>query len=622
MDGRFLKFGATLAAIAGLAWAFYSVEQGEASLRQVWGLGQANYHEFREKLRARQMPDFTAERFLHGAREDSGVVDSSHPGGFAQAPFKVELWGNGPIYYTTDGSLPTRRSSRYRGAIMIEKSTVLRARILDRGTLPGPVSTFHYISEPPADLPVVSIASDPVNLWNKYSGIHSHPLDRGRPWEREAALAYFESTPTAPVIPSAPAEIRIHGGYSRYSEKKSFRIRYPRDAFAELKADHLLYSQLQGEGAVVVRSDQRTPGSRARDAVASDLAHELGLLTSRRRPVELYINGEYWGVYDLRDRIDASFLQKRVEPGTYDLLSHDSENARQWLSPVAGDAMAWARTMDEIRKLDISSDEGLKRAGALIDISNFIDYWCHNIIVGNVDWPHNNITVYRRTDGEDPRWRWAVWDLDIAFTDSSHNTLGWAMRDRLRHELRWNQERGARDSEALLASTELFRRFLRNNEFRERFGSRIQTLAALHYTEPKIVELIEKLSAPLERALERDSLRWGWSRASLQGSLDAIARFAQERPSRLREHLITELGLGRPHEVRVLSAPESKILVEGYPIPADGATLSLLEGTRLRVTHVSGAEIVHLVEGPMTIGAGTQELPPQTRGSQTSSIIR
>lgn len=597
MKRRFAVLGASLLAIAVLVWAFSVLEYGDASRRQVWGLGQANYHEFREKLRARHSPDFTAERFLHGAEISAGAVEASHPGGFVSAPFAVELRGEGPIYYTTDGSLPTRSSERYRTPVVVDSSSVLRARILKRRALPGPIATFHFIVEPDAGLPVLSIASDPVTLWNKYSGIHSHPTSRGRLWEREADIGYFTSGATdSGSVHSVAAEMRIHGGYSRLADKKSFRLRYAQDAFAALPPDHLLNTRLEGERTIVVRSDQGVPDSRARDAVANALAAELGLLTSRRTPMELYLNGAYWGAYDLRERIDANFLVDRLGGGTYELLSHDSENRKTWLMPVEGDGIAWNETMDALRAVDMSGKDGLARAEAMFDLPNTIDYWAHNVIVGNADWPHNNISVYRRTDGDDPRWRWISWDLDIAFADSEHNTPAWAARERLRHDLKWNYAKGSKDAEHLLASTELFRMLVENPTIRERFIARVQVLAELHYTDARIAALMEQLSEPLQEAYERDSRRWEWSAESFRQSLDDIGRFARERPARLRNYLAAEFLLGPEREVKIVSHPDESVLVEGMRLPAGGATLTLLQGTKLRITLKDGKEMTLVVD--------------------------
>jgi len=615
MHRRFAVFGASLLAIAALVWAFSVLDHGEASRRQLWGLGQANYHEFRDKLRARHSPDFTAERFLHGAEVSSGRVEASNPGGFIAAPLAVELRGDGPIYYTTDGSLPTRRSNRYRVPVVVGSSTVLRARILGRNALPGPVVTFHFIAESHAGLPVFSIASDPVNLWNKYSGIHSHPTSRGRPWEREADLGYFHSgVPGSGSVHGVATEMRMHGGYSRLADKKSFRLRYAHEAFAALPAGHLLQSRLEDERTIVVRGDQGIPGSRARDAIASALAAELGLLTSRRIPIELYLNGAYWGVYDLRERVDANLLADRLGEGSYELLSHDSENRKVWLTPVAGGGDGWHETMVALSASDMSGDEGLNRAEAMFDLANTIDYWAHNIIVGNVDWPHNNVSVYRRTDGDDRRWRWISWDLDIAFADSDHNTLAWAARERLRNDLRWNYSKGSRDAEHLLASTELFRMLVANPTIRQRFVARAQVLAELHYTDAKIAALMEELSQPLQKAYERDSKRWEWSAESLQRSRDDIGRFARERPARLRSYLAAEFLLGPEVKVQIVTHPEEAVQVEGVRLPAGGATLTLLQGTRLRISLQDGTEMALVVNEPLLIDTRSGHIPRPSPG--------
>lgn len=570
-----------------LSWGYAALPEGEESRRQVWGLGQANYHEFREKLGARQLPDFTAERFLHGSQVHAAPVEASVASGHLQMPAAVALDGDGPVYYTLDGSIPTRRSARYREPIRIDSSTVLRARVLDGERLPGPVRSWHYLADRSAGLPVLSVASDPVGLWNKYSGIYSNPTGRGRAWEREGQVAYLGGEGADPV--RFAAELRVHGGYSRLLPKKSLRLRFADSAVAALPHDHPLRSGFGGSNEVVVRGDGGSPGYRARDAVASALYEELGGLVSRREPVELYLNGRYWGVFDLRERVGETFLPARFGGGTYEHLTHDSERGMHWLNPLVGGMEGWEYTMHQLRTLDLSTDEGLARAAELIDLEGTIDYWVHNVFTANVDWPYNNVNVYRRIDGADHRWKWIAWDLDPTFIHVEHNTLAWSLRDRPRNDLKWNYQRGAfEDREHFIVSTEPLRLLLRNPSFRERFIARIQVLTELYYTEDRVSRLIDDFTNPLLAAYGRDAARWGWPDSAFVESLEWMRKFTRERPAHLRAHLAEQFSLGEPVKVRIDARPGETVYVDRMPLPRGGATLTVLEGTRLHVTRSEG----------------------------------
>lgn len=582
MNRALVGWVASLAAVGGLGVLFYSLDSGKAFSRQVWGLGQTNYHEFREKLAARQIPGTTSEFVLVGAREPAPHVEAGVHGR-SIFPVRVDLEGGDRIRYTTDGSIPSRRARRYTAPLVLSENTVVRARVLDDRYLPGEVSTYHFIAATPEpSLPVVSIAADPVDLWSKYSGIYANATERGRKWERQAHVAFFAPGEVHPT--GIHAELRIHGGYGRQADKKSFRMRFRDSQLAQLDPAHILRSGFGDETTVVIRGDPVNPDYRMHDAVGTALADEIGLLVSRHKPVEVYLNGDYWGVYDLREYLSASFLQGMSDGGEFEVFAHDSERPEKWLSPTMDERGGWEDSLQALESLDLSSPAGHAAAANLFDLDNTIDYWAHNIIVGNVDWPHNNVHVYRRLDGDDRRWKWISWDLDHAFMDPTHNTLAWALRDRVRDDLRWNHARGARDSSRQLASTALIRSLLQSPEFRRRFVARLQVLLSLHYHEAAIREHLDALAYPLLGAYARDALRWGWKIEDLEAELDAMKRFGRERPAHLRSHLAAHFALPADVvEVPVTVLPGRSISVEGLRLPEGEFKLALLKGTELEV---------------------------------------
>src|SRR5690606_20582180 len=147
--------------------------------------------EFREKLNARRLPALHTGTVGGLSLREPGRVTAAPAGGIFEPPLEMVLRADGRIHYTLDGSIPTQRSRVYEAPLVIDSSVVVRARLLPRGALPGTVSTWHFIEREPSDIAAVSIATDPVGLWNKYSGIYANPTGRGREWERAAHVAYF-----------------------------------------------------------------------------------------------------------------------------------------------------------------------------------------------------------------------------------------------------------------------------------------------------------------------------------------------------------------------------------------------------------------------------------------------
>jgi hypothetical protein len=587
----------SLGAVVVLAWTYDRVRPGDAGRRQLWGLGQANYHEFREKLGARKLPGAAPILILGRGRPAPGAVTAAPAGGAFDGPVTVTLEGEGTIRYTLDGSIPTRRSPVYRGPLRLDSSAVVRARILRHGALPGPVATWHFIVGPRSGLPIVSLASDPVGLWGRYTGIYRHPLGRGRAWEREAHVGYIPAGTGSAV--GFPAELRLHGSFTRNSRKKSFRIRYDGAALPDSLLPGAVFPRGEGddERETIIRSGATDPINRIRDALATRLYAAIGGTVSGAEPVELFLNGAYWGIYDLRERIDEGFLYDRFGPGRHELLTHAHEGERRWLTPVVGTRDGWDASLRALESLDLTGDEGLAAAMRLIDVDGTIDYWIHNIYGAHADWPHNNVYVYR-LDGPDRRWRWIAWDMDLAMDTVEHNTLAWALRDGPRNDLILGYEPGVMEDEPWrIESTLPIRALLRSPYLRDGFIARTQVLLDLHYTEERVLATLDSVLSATAPARRRDLDRWRWPDSTLDYRIDAIRRFARERPAILRTHLAERFGLGDAVPVRIIVRGPGQVRVERQPLPDSGATLSILRGTRLHIIARPAANAV--LAGPV-----------------------
>lgn len=575
-------FVASMIGLLALAVSFDRLPQSGDVRRQLWGLNQANFHEFREMLQARKLPELDARFSFRNGRPDADVVSANFTNSTGGDTAIIELVGNSRIYYTLDGSIPTKRSPVYRQPIRLTTNAVVRARHLPRSTTPGAISTWHHIRQAGHDLPIISMVMDPVDLWNKYVGLYENPFGRGRRWERSAHVAL--QLPSINAVTLFEAEARIHGGYSRYAEKKSFRLRFDIDSLPSLPNDLLVSTAVDGENTIVLRTTIQ-PAAQIRDALATALYADLGNAVSTGHPVELLLNGEYWGLYQLREHVADGFLYKHNGRGQYEALKHDSEHPSVWLSPEIGTRDGWDSTLVQLARLNMATAEGAESAAKLFDIDEMIDYWIHNIITGNIDWPYNNTHVFRRLDSDDRRWRWVTWDLDPTYYFIEHNTLAWSLRDTVRNDLKWNYRAGVmEDHPHQVVSTLPMRLLLRSPEIRDRFVARTQVLLQLHYTEAATRKHLQRILDSHSPALERDAARWGWTMDGLTEQIELMERFARERPQHVREHLATLFDLDDQVRVRIHNPDGLLLEVERYPLPAGMTDLTLMRGTRLQLT--------------------------------------
>ena len=479
----------------------------------------------------------------------------SPAGGYHGEPIVVSF-GNSrvtDVRFTLDGSTPTRASERYLGPIDLDSTTVLRARAYRDGFNPSDVvSSTYFIDEldDTVSLPTVSLITDPAHLWDERTGIYAEGRDpddpnyeqRGMAWERPVTMELYEADGTHEL--AVTAGMRILGGASREFPKKNFVI-YFRPQYGDDALRYPVFDSTDRERfqSLVLRmggDDGEEDLPRLRDPLMHTLWGEVGGLVSATHPVFLYLNGQPWGIYNLRERMDVDYLAEHFGHTDVDLI-RESDDVR------AGDLQQWETTLDFFRTADLNRAEDLARARRLVDIDSFVDYYLFQIYAGNIDLVEANLVKYRPRTA-DGRWRWLMWDVDVSFGLASaspvtHDTLAWFTRDRARPDLGFSNDDGG----DTLWSTLILRRLLEADDTRPLVLNRLAGLLNTTLSPGHVVTLIDDMAADIDPDIEYDLSVWAdeWD-GSYEGWLDEVEvlrDFARELPSVVRGHVRAQFGL-------------------------------------------------------------------------------
>ena len=372
----------------------------------------------------------------------SGVLDPpyvSEAGSPFSSPTTITISTDAPgaeIYYTMDGSYPNGSSTVYTGPLYVDDNTILRTVATKQGWLNSRPSTHSYLFDYTGELPVVSLSTNPEHFWDNDSGIYvmgpnASPVfphfdaNFWQDWERPIHIEMFE--PDGWLAFSIDAGVKIYGNYSRAFPQKSLTI-FARGAYGSTSIDYQIFPEKNIENfeAIVLRnSGNDFDNTHFRDGLVSIIADRVGVTAQAFRPAVVYLNGEYWGIHNIREKINEHFIASHfpIDPDNIDMLEGNNQ-------VIHGDQAHYIDLLNFIEANDVSDPVNYDVITSAMNVDNFIRYNITQIFVDNWDWPGNNIK-YWRSRTPDGRWRWILFDADFAFglftpNGYAHNMLEFA----------------------------------------------------------------------------------------------------------------------------------------------------------------------------------------------------
>jgi|GEM_PF-1336418 len=376
-------------------------------------------------------------------------IHFSHNSVVTRQPLQLTLSPQvaGTIRYTTNGSLPDANSSPYQGPIAINESTVVRAQLFGADDTPlGPVQTKSYIvANYDQTIPVISLVSD----WANFDAIGNNPKGHGKEWERPVNIEYFAEG--GQIRFNYPAGIRLHGNFSRlFNPKKSFRIYFSKSYGGPGNLDYPLFPDTTVtkfdklilragfqdsflHRNIPDRADRHLEAKYIGDQVVRNLHRDMGQPIAHGRWVLLYLNGEFWGLYNLTERIDLQMLRAYSEKDAeWDVIVKESgwNDLGEWYSQEEvrdGGYGSWLENQNWIGGADFTVPENIGELKWRANMENIFSYMFLEAYVQNTDWPGANWVVYRRWDprGQAPeiQWRMMIWDTEDSFGSGSNGKI-------------------------------------------------------------------------------------------------------------------------------------------------------------------------------------------------------
>lgn len=455
------------------------------------------------------------------------------PGAYNAKIIYISMAANdADIHYTLDGSEPTLQSPIYKDSILIEQSTTLRAFAQRQGELPSEPIFATYILGVGHSLPVVTITVDPNDLFDPVSGIYAKGFhaDSAFPhvganywqaWERPAHIEFCDSLDGF----SYDCGIKIFGGYSRALDKKSFQIKF-RSQYGQDKLKYTLFDDglPQEFHSIVLRSgSQDIINTMVRDEFFTSLmaASSPSLLVQSYRPVVLYINKEYYGIYFIREKINKYFVGRHLgaEPDSTQLLM------QQHLA-LYGSSRDYIRMVNYAIRNDMRDSACYAQMAKWANFESLIDFKIGEFYSSNTD--AGNIRFCRSTDPCcDRRWHWIYYDLDATFME--FKPLDFYIQ--------------GTSLEAPISSVSAYNvlicRLLTNSDFRQLFLERWKYHCEHTFESKHALQVFDQLVQTIEPEMERNCARWpaNMSYASWKKHVETFRQQIRTRVPRLQREV-------------------------------------------------------------------------------------
>lgn len=394
---------------------------------------------------------------------------------------EVKLTGNGNIYYTLDGSTPNEYSNKYIKPIILTDTTVVKAITIGEAKKSSEVITNSYIINENHTLPVMSISlnnSDFNNLnYNLYGDLIVNSY-----------AELFDANSSF----SSMCGLKLFGGSSRKLDKKSFVLEFNN----KYSLSNLNYKVFDDKEIVefsdlVLRSGSQDQNfSMIRDEFVSKMIVNYGTIVAQDvKPIILYINGKYWGIYYIREKINEKYIQNNYNVSTktnivdYLFKTEDGENT------------PFIDLKNYLKNNDITNENNYKYVTEKLDIDYFIDYYVIQFITNNTDL--HNIRLFNNENIDNGKIKVILYDSDYAFFgDTGSGYINFLINQ--------NGLTNPPDNTYI-------RELMKNKTFKKRFVKRISYYMNNVWTEEHILETYNYLYNSIKPEMKRNAKRWNQS---------------------------------------------------------------------------------------------------------------
>lgn len=510
------------------------------------------------------------------------------------------------IAYTMDGSEPTLLSPHYTGTpILIDETSVIRARIFP-ATAPNYIPSFEtfgtYLFDVTHTTPIIMVTTNNENLYGPEGIFDNFTSD----WIKPAHVSYLTQEEGHPQLFETRSAIRMDGGAggSRSNPQRSFRLSFDHSALGEKTIEHQLIPDIPFRNRyseIYLRN-----GSNQWLVLPYKDACQVSLMSngtqnyySAMEPVTVYINGEYFGLYELREKFNTEYFDVRedVDADSVEILSL-SYYYNLILRALEGDVNNFFNDYNAFNALNPADTNYMTLADQYFDLTHYTDYVIGESWMGNTDWPWNNIKIYR-SNTTNNRWRFALIDLELSMLPN-----GWT-------NCNYNHIRYMLDQSPDYPYINIWLQSIQNETYKNYFINRFADLMNSSYLTDTLLAAEQAMYDKMAPEMPNEYARWG-DPFNIEGQMDEFTdrheTFRDQlacRSDNVREDIIEEFDLVKEVEIQldVYPASSGHIQINTIEPPYYPWTGIYFDGVPIQITAVadSGYVFQYWMPNPLII---------------------
>ena len=444
---------------------------------------------------------------------------------YHDAPFSLTLTcatEGAAIYYTLDGSEPTKGSSLYSGQISVSSNTVIRAAAFCDGMLSSDSVAMTYLFEEPHTVPVVCLAISPSSLTEVYAAT----VKKERV-EREGVFSFYEE---GTLGVSFPCGFRASGASSLTAAQKSLAVLL-RSGYGVSETSYPFFadSDVSSYKSLVLRnSGQDRTSARLRDSFFMKAVKGLHIEQVETRLTVAYINGKYWGIYDLNENQNEDYMASHygVDPDAVDIIRRNA-------TALEGTKYEFLRVREYALNRDLSDDALFAEFTEWVDVEYFTDYIIAQTYFANSDMFNQK---YWRSQDYSVKWRPVFFDLDFGLhaVSPTRNILSSYFR-----------VEGVPSQDGSLTNMDIYVGLRKNAAWRDYFCERYVYVVLNYFNSERLTAILDEMAAQLRAEWPRHTARWSDapSLSKWESNVKALRTCLEQRPDYALKYLQKEFGV-------------------------------------------------------------------------------